>query len=111
MNEASKIRIMQQCPRFERCSAPICPLDVDQDNRSYITGEPKCSLPKSKRIAIAQNTALPRQGMTGKEWSGMIHWNRKSEVEKLSKLAKLRQVSPFCDSNSELTSEGRGKVR
>jgi len=26
-------QLMRQCPRFERCSAPICPLDLLQDER------------------------------------------------------------------------------
>ena len=33
---------MYQCPRWERCSAPICPLDPDWPNRKHICREPIC---------------------------------------------------------------------
>lgn len=32
----------QDCKFFERCSAPICPLDSDWQRRSYLDGEPVC---------------------------------------------------------------------
>ena len=34
--------LMQQCPRFHRCSAPLCPLDKDVSERVYLEGEPIC---------------------------------------------------------------------
>jgi hypothetical protein len=33
---------MCDCPRFDRCSAPICPLDTDWKVRPYRKGEPIC---------------------------------------------------------------------
>lgn len=33
-----------RCPRFERCGAPICPLDPDWRKRTLIKGEPTCGL-------------------------------------------------------------------
>jgi hypothetical protein len=33
---------MCDCPRFNRCSAPICPLDPDWRLRVYRKGEPIC---------------------------------------------------------------------
>lgn len=38
---ASPISI-ERCPKFETCSAPICPLDCDYKLRSYLDGEPVC---------------------------------------------------------------------
>ena len=32
------------CPRFERCSAPICPLDADWRKRRHVQGERVCGL-------------------------------------------------------------------
>lgn len=32
------------CPRWERCSAPICPLDADWRLRTHIENEPVCGL-------------------------------------------------------------------
>ena len=33
---------MKECPRFEECNAPICPLDPDVLDRVYIKGDPVC---------------------------------------------------------------------
>jgi hypothetical protein len=33
---------MCDCPRFDKCSAPICPLDTDWKHRVYRKGEPVC---------------------------------------------------------------------
>lgn len=34
--------IPESCPRFDRCSAPLCPLDLQRDRRTYLNGEPTC---------------------------------------------------------------------
>ena len=34
---------MYACPRFERCNAPICPLDADWRERTYVSGDPVCA--------------------------------------------------------------------
>lgn len=34
----------QDCKHFQKCSAPICPLDKDWHRRSYFDGEPVCYL-------------------------------------------------------------------
>jgi len=33
---------MKDCPKFDRCSAPICPLDPDVFRRVYLPGEAIC---------------------------------------------------------------------
>ena len=33
---------MKECPRFDRCNAPICPLDPDVFERVHIKGYPVC---------------------------------------------------------------------
>ena len=35
-NPANIDRTVQQCPRFNRCSAPICPLDTDQELKQIV---------------------------------------------------------------------------
>jgi len=30
------------CPRFDTCNAPICPLEQHYYRRTYLTGEPVC---------------------------------------------------------------------
>ena len=34
---------MAQCPRFDRCSAPICPIDKDWKERVHLKGERVCA--------------------------------------------------------------------
>jgi hypothetical protein len=34
---------MTRCPRFERCSAPLCPLDPQRPRRSHLRGEAVCA--------------------------------------------------------------------
>jgi hypothetical protein len=31
-----------RCPKFDSCSAPICPFDPERDKRTYLKGEPVC---------------------------------------------------------------------
>lgn len=33
---------MQDCPKFDHCSAPICPLDEDWRVRKHLNGEAVC---------------------------------------------------------------------
>ena len=33
---------LQQCPRFDRCSAPLCPLDSDWRRRTVTNRDPTC---------------------------------------------------------------------
>ena len=33
---------MKECPRFEGCNAPICPLDPDVLDRVHVKGDPVC---------------------------------------------------------------------
>ena len=39
--EASR-RLPTQCPKFDTCGAPICPLDENWSLRKYLDGEPVC---------------------------------------------------------------------
>jgi len=36
------VQVPSDCPEYIRCSASICPLDVDWQKRTYGTGEPTC---------------------------------------------------------------------
>ena len=42
-NDTPEVRL-SLCPRYERCSAPICPLDPEWEQRTHIKGEPVCGL-------------------------------------------------------------------
>ena len=88
--EKKSLEITRQCPRYERCSVPICPLDLLQDSRTRLAGEPVCTLPKSKRLHIGQGSKLPRQGLTKQEWAARIRWQSLTEAERQCRIAKLR---------------------
>ena len=45
-------RLVDKCSKYQRCSAPLCPLDPDMDKRFYIKGDPICSLPLEELIII-----------------------------------------------------------
>lgn len=90
MKEKESIQIMKECPHFDSCSAPICPLDLLQEIRDKGDGEEKCILSKSKRLKIASGTKLPLQGMTKTEWASHQRWSQLSESEKEDRIAKLR---------------------
>ena len=82
--------LMRQCPRFDRCSVPICPLDVLQDQRDYLLGELKCTLSKTRRYRIGKGTELERQGLTRREWSAKVRWDNLSEAEKQCVAGRLK---------------------
>lgn len=44
MTIAAAVAEMQTCPRWDRCSANVCPLDPDWRHRSHADGESVCSL-------------------------------------------------------------------
>src|SRR3990167_10858769 len=75
------LRRMKQCPRFNSCSCPICPLDEDKSERIYVSDEPKCNLSKSLRMKFGRD--LPWKGLFPKELAGYKSWHSKSENNKL----------------------------
>ena len=63
----------EECPSFNTCSAPKCPLDPDIDSRvRRLEGEEKCKAQKPTRIKIGEKypNLLPYGGLTKREWSG-----------------------------------------
>ena len=89
-SEKAALEIMSQCPRFEGCSAPSCPLDLNQGERIALQGEPRCGLGKTRRKRIG--TDLPRQGMTKREWASAQAWARLPEEEKELRRARGRRL-------------------
>ena len=39
--------VPQDCPKFDACRAPICPLDPEMLDRTYLSGESVCPLPST----------------------------------------------------------------
>lgn len=88
--ETKSVELMRRCSRYLRCFVPVCPLDLLQDVRTRLKEEPLCTLPKSIRHRIGKGTALPRQGLTRKEWAAHRRWQSLSEAERNDRIAKLR---------------------
>lgn len=89
-DEIESLKIMEKCPKFQRCSAPVCPLDLLQDERDSLKDEPKCTLAKSICHRIGKGTTLKRQGYTKGEWAAKKRWEKVPEDEKRRRTAHLR---------------------
>lgn len=74
LSELEAVALMARCPRFRTCAVPSCPLDLFQDRRVVLPGEPRCTLPKERRRALGAGTALPFGGLTLREWQGEQRW-------------------------------------
>ena len=67
---------MLDCPKWDRCSAPLCPLDREMANRSGridarkdgAAREPRCTLPKAERLMLGRD--LPTLGLFPMERRG-----------------------------------------
>ena len=49
----------QDCPKFDACRAPICPLDPDSVDRIHLKGEPVCYY---LRLHAKNRLSAPEQG-------------------------------------------------
>jgi hypothetical protein len=61
---ASVLVSPSQCPRFERCNAPICPLDSQMLERVHLRGESTClylRLFAKQGLQGLFSTSVPRQ--------------------------------------------------
>ena len=51
-------RTPQDCPRYDRCSAKVCPLDADWRKRTHVRGDEVCFfLTESVKANAAENFA------------------------------------------------------
>ena len=42
MTEQENLKNIMECPRFQRCDIPRCPLDVESDLRTELAEDEKC---------------------------------------------------------------------
>ena len=71
-----KIMPYQECPRFNKCSVPKCPLDPEYHLRDgKLKGEDVCGVNKVIRLRIAKKYKdlyiLPYYGYTANEYKGL----------------------------------------
>ena len=71
-----------ECPRFENCSAPKCPLDPSHNERVSYPKEEKCLAQKRTRIKVGVKypEVLKYKGLTGREYNGYKNAGRLGHV-------------------------------
>ncbi len=88
---------MYECPSFNVCAAPKCPLDQDIDLRSNrLPGEEKCRSHKPTRVRIGSKypNLLPYGGLTKREYNGKKAWEGKDSAQReiiVERLAKWKK--------------------
>ncbi len=62
----------EECPRFDKCIVPLCPLDPEISMRVALKNEEKCTMEKRVRYRIGSkySNLLKYQGLTKQEWRG-----------------------------------------
>jgi hypothetical protein len=72
----------EKCPRFDGCSANVCPLDPEASQRDRLASDDECKATRRTRTAIAAEFAdlLPVGGLLPEE-------------ERTQRLAKLKPFS------------------
>ncbi len=63
MIQEENIKNMRQCPRFEGCDIPRCPLDIDSDLRVELKEDQKCKMWKyytSRKPTKSEGHLIPR---------------------------------------------------
>lgn len=96
MDETQNTKIMEECPQFDTCSAPKCPLDSFIDKRVETEGDAKCKMEKNVRLRIGEKHGLPKKGLTNAEWAGKQQYERltpeKKEKLRLQGLRGLKKT-------------------
>ncbi|GAF73299.1 unnamed protein product [marine sediment metagenome] len=62
MKDIDCYKLMKKCPRFQRCSVALCPLDREAEKRVYLEGEPTCRLDFERLITIADDGLKEQYG-------------------------------------------------
>ena len=78
---------MLDCPHYDRCSAPVCPLDPRCDERERKDGERQCRLSRAQRKEIG--AGLPWRGLWPRELAGVRQWERKAATARTQKVRQL----------------------
>lgn len=67
-----------ECPRYDKCSVNLCPIDPDQELRTAHREDrqQECPMEKNvrKRIALCYPDLLPRLGLTTREHASAMVW-------------------------------------
>ena len=95
------------CPRFERCDCNYCLLDPlgDECERAALPGEPRCRLPKTRRMELAARhpDLLPHRGL----WPRELAWESLAQAEKDRRQAARDAARPSKERRAELLAAAR----
>lgn len=99
-----------ECTRFKTCSTNNCPLHIDYPDL-YTDGddtEPKCTLPKSYRIKVAENHTgvLKFGGLTSREHAAKMSWESKTDDERAKIIERGKKSLFVVRSTTDIVSEG-----
>lgn len=119
------------CPRFQRCSVNVCPLDPEMASKEVshplpllgITGDPelRCTLPRGERVQIAEQHpgVLPWSGLRPREYAALAWWEslsaeQKEEVRDRGRVSLLKRrvanEAPLEQCVLEVPPMGRGET-
>lgn len=99
-----------ECTRYKTCSTNNCPLHPDYPD-IFTDGddsEPRCTLPKSYRIKVAENFAgvLKFGGLTSREHAAKMSWESKTDDERARIIAQGKKSLVVVHSTNNLEGEG-----
>lgn len=99
-----------ECTRFKTCSVNQCPLHPDYP---YIftdgdDSEPRCTLPKSYRVKVAENFAgvLKFGGLTSREHAAKLKWESMTDEERARIIDRGKKSLFVVRSTTDIGSEG-----
>ena len=99
----------RDCTRFMSCNVNNCPLHLmyPELHTEHDDQEPRCTLPKSYRIKVAENYkgVLKYGGLTSREHSAKMTWESKTPEERaqIVERGKKSLVSVHYTNNIEST--------
>lgn len=100
----------RECTRFASCSVNNCPLHVDYPDlyTDPDDSEPRCTLPKSYRLKVAENYkgVLKFEGLTKREYSAKMSWENKTDEERAQIIERGKKSLIAVRSTDDIGSEG-----
>ncbi|MBI5366229.1 MAG: hypothetical protein HZA54_04260 [Planctomycetes bacterium] len=100
---------MDECTKFAVCSCPLCPLDPLYARRIGLPGEPRCTLRRVTREALAVGLLTPFGGRTADEAARDLRRERaKARWAVLSPEEQAVRKARLANSQAERSGSGRG---
>jgi len=97
------------CSKFEKCSAPKCPLDSEADTRPPYPDDEKCTMAAATRhkywqkLTESQRNSLTWQGYTRKAYLARVRWSNLPQAIKNEKTALLHEARKALPRKAEVS--------